>query len=127
MVSNPIISLEEIMSVYDVRVSQENVARSKLQCLIDIDETDLKNRLIQWGASQFSDNYILYAIKLDIPDTCSDNVKRTDMVAYIDFLLPSFSIIDTLSALEERLSGMKLTYSYSTDFTLNVHISKNIA
>jgi hypothetical protein len=119
----PILSIDEILSTAEVIRSREESDRTVLQQLTNVDTLDLKNRLLIWGSLGCPTAHTLYTLQLNYLDRCSDGVSRT-VLEYISYLNPTFSIVDTLAALEMRLPGMNLSYSYTTTYALCIHVSK---
>lgn len=121
---NPIISFSELVNTTDIIRSSENTDKAALETLINVNETDLRDRLVLWGVSGFSDAHILYSFQLNKLDICSDGKVRNDAMDYYNFLFPETRLTTVLSNLEQRLPGMKLSYSYTNNFTISIHISK---
>jgi hypothetical protein len=119
--STTIISLDELLQTREAIVSSEANDRTKLLTLVNIDETELRNKLLVWATSGFLPNYILYEIQLG--SRCSDGVNRNCM-EYITYLGTTFEPVSSLNILQQRLPGMTLSYSYTHDFTFRVHVSK---
>lgn len=120
----PILSLSELVSMMDVIKNRENIDKQKLESITTVDEIDLRNRLISWGASGFTSAYALYTIQLDRLEKCSDGVVRDDVIDYVRYLCPNTTLANMLNDLEVRLPGMALSYSYTNDFILRIHVSQ---
>lgn len=116
-----IISIQELETTIEALQSYETADRALLQ---PIDDTELRGKLLQWAASGFPRGYVLYSRHFRRLDKCSDGISRADLVDYISYLDPSFSIAVFLQQLETRLPGMSLSYSYTSDFSLQIHVSK---
>ena len=117
-----ILSLDDILSTAEAVQSKEAADRTVLQQITNVDILDLKNRLLTWGSLGCTPAHTLYTLQLNCLERCSDGVSRT-LLDYISYLNPTFSIVDTLAALETRLPGMTLSYSYTTTNSLCVHVS----
>lgn len=120
----PILSLSDLVGMMDVIKNRENTDRQKLEAITTVDETDLRNRLISWGASGFISAYALYTIQMDRLEKCSDGVVRDDVIDYVQYLCPNTTLANMLNDLEVRLPGMALSYSYTNDFILRIHVSQ---
>jgi hypothetical protein len=117
-----ILSLDDIFSTVEVIQLTEAADRAVLHQLLNIDTDDLKKRLLAWGSLGFPPAHTLYTLQLNCLEKCSDGIQRMSF-QYIHYLDPSFSISNVLAALETRLPGMTLSYSYTTTNTLCVHVS----
>lgn len=117
-----IVSLNELLQTREATMSFEQKDRDALATLTTIDEAHLRSNLLVWVGGGVPDNFKLYTIQLVAPPVCSDGASR-DILSYISYIVPGFSIVQILSDLEARLPGMRLTYSY-TRTTLCVHVSK---
>lgn len=119
----PIVSLDELLQTTEALTSVEESDRNKLRSLLDIDQVVLRSRLLAWASGGFPDQYVIYTIQLSQSTSCSDGVTR-DIVAYMTFLLPDFSLVGAVSTLESKLPGMGLSYSYTASKCLSIHVSK---
>jgi hypothetical protein len=119
----PILSIDDILSTIEAVQSKEAADRLVLQQITDVDIVDLKTRLLTWGSLGCPNAHTLYTLQLNCLERCSDGISRT-LLDYISYLNPTFSIVDTLAALETRLPGMTLSYSYTTAYALCIHVSK---
>jgi hypothetical protein len=119
-----IISISDILNAIDVIQSQENIDKGLVETLITVNETDLRNRLIAWGMSGFLSGYVLYSLQFGRLEKCSDGITRNDLVDYISFLFPNTTLATILQTIESKLPGMTLSYSYTNDFILRVHVSQ---
>lgn len=119
-----IFSISDILIALDVIQSQENKDRDVLGSLVNVNETDLKARLIAWGMSGFPTGYVLYSLQFGRVEKCSDGIVRNDVVDYISFLLPETTIATILQNIESKLTGMSLSYSYTNDFIVRIHVSQ---
>jgi hypothetical protein len=120
----PILSLSDIVNTLNVVVAQETADKSLLDTLVAVNESDVRDRLVRWGAVGFPATHVLYSLQFNRPERCSDGVIRNDVMDYLHFLQPDVSIAMVLTALETRLPGMSLSYSYSNDFVLRIHVSR---
>lgn len=120
----PVISLTELLNAVQVIESRETEDKRLIESLSTIDETDLRNRLISWATSGFPDLHILYSIQLSQLEQCSDGVVRNNVLDYFQYLSPTVSISDIVMLLQTKLQGMDLSYSYTNDFTVRVHVSR---
>lgn len=119
-----ILSFDEIVSAIDVLKAREDIDRQKLVEFSRIADTNLRERLVQWGMAGFCDNHVFYTIQLSVLPRCSDGVIRTDIFEYIEYMLPGFSLVNIICDLESKLPGMKLTYSYADTNLLQIHVTK---
>jgi hypothetical protein len=120
----PILSLSDLMNIVDVIQANETEDKALISSLKTIDEFDVRNRIVTWAASGFPDAHVLFSFQLHKSERCSDGIVRNDVLDYYTFLCPDDPLPVVLSALEARLPGMKLTYSYTENFLICVHISK---
>ncbi len=120
----PIITFLDIVNTLDVIRSQEDVDRTMLNTLIVVDEVDLRNRLVLWGTAGFPTAHVLYTLQFNHLEKCSDGIVRNDIINYIHYLYPSMTIVNLLTMIEPRLPGMALSYSYTNDFILRIHVSR---
>lgn len=120
----PIISISDLLNTIDIIKSKEAEDKTRLTTLFNVNEADLRNRLILWGTTGFPSMYTLYSFQLHRSETCSDGIARRDGIEYYNFLFPETPLQNVLMNIEQRLPGMTLTYSYTADFLLCVHISK---
>lgn len=120
----PIISFSELTNIIDVIRSREQEDKLKLVNLENVNEDTIRENLKKWAMSQFEDNHTFYVIQFSILDTCSDGVVRNNVFEYMTYLNPGFSLPGTLANLEQRLPGMRLSYSYTSNLTLYIHVSK---
>lgn len=123
-VVQPILSLSDLVAAVEVIQSRENADRLLIQTLTTIDENDLRARLITWATLGFPNVYALYSLQLNRMEKCSDGIVRNDLLDYVQYLDSTLSITDTLAKLEAKLPGMSLSYSYGTDFTLRIHVTR---
>lgn len=124
---SPIISLNDLMNAVDVIKSKEEEDKHKIQStIVNVDEPELKNRLISWGIAGFPSTHVLYSIQLSKHGKCSDGIIRDSVLEYYNFLVPEIDISTTLNRIQDRLPGMILSYSYTDAFLLQVHISKTL-
>lgn len=119
-----IISLSDIVNTIDIIKTRENDDRTLIKTITQINEEDLRNRLVGWGAAGFPDTHKLYTLQFNRLEKCSDGVIRNDVLQYFQYLEPEVSIVNTLNTLEARLPGMALSYSYTNDFIIHVHVSR---
>jgi len=123
-VVQPLISLSDLVAAVEVIQSRENADRLLIQTLTTIDENDLRARLITWATLGFPNVYVLYSLQLSRMEKCSDGVVRNDLLEYFQYLEPNVSISEIVTNLEAKLPGMSLSYSYGTDFTLRIHVTR---
>ena len=121
-----IISLTDLMNTLDVIKSKEQEDRDKVKTIIvNISDAGLRERLITWGALGFPDAYELFSVQLS-KHRCSDGVFRNNLVDYYSFLFPDTTLQDLVSKVQARLSEMTLSYSYTDDYLLKIHVQKNL-
>lgn len=119
----PLMTMEELLQTTEALKSLEERDRNKIRSFLDVDQVALRARLLSWANLGFPDQYVLYTIQFSQHHTCSDGVSR-DLLSYLPFLVPNFSIVDAVSQLEAKLPGMALSYSYTASNCLSVHVSK---
>jgi hypothetical protein len=120
----PIISFSELANAVDVIRSREDEDRAKITQIETLSSDIIRERVTKWAMAQFPENYPLHTAQFNTLSTCSDGVARGDIFDYMQFLNPTFSLVRTLHAIEQRLPGMKLTYSYTHTLMLYIHVSK---
>lgn len=116
-----IVTLNDLIQTKEAIAAAEERDRTQLTSLVNVDEIQLREKLYSWAASDFATSYVLYEIQLS--SKSSDGVNRTCM-EYITYLGTAFDPVGTLSTLQQRLPGMSLSYSYTTDYKFRVHVSK---
>ena len=119
-----IMSLSDLLSTLDVIASHEASDIQLIQTLTTVNETDLRNRLIAWGMRGFPSGYVLYSLQFSHLERCSDGVVRNDVLEYFNFLSPTTTIAGVLSDIESKLPGMSLSYSYTNDFVVSIHVTR---
>jgi hypothetical protein len=119
-----IITINDILNTLNVIVSNETADKQHIQSLIDIDEVDLRKRLVDWGIAGFPVGHVIYSLQFTRLENCSDGVVRNDLLDYIQFLFPETSIAIILGNIESKLPGMTLSYSYTNDLILRIHVSR---
>lgn len=116
-----IVSLDELLETRNAILALEEKDRKQLMALVNIDETQLREKLYAWASLDFIDSYVLYEIQLS--SKCSDGVCR-GCIEYIIYLGTTFDLASTIHSIQQRLPGMTLSYSYTTDHKFRVHVSK---
>lgn len=116
-----IISFDDLLQTREATIASEAKDMKQLLRLVDVDEEELRTKLLVWASSGFINKYVLYELQLG--STCSDGVSRNCM-EYIAYLGTAFEPVTSLNGLQQRLPGMSLTYSYTSDFKFRVHVSK---
>jgi len=120
----PILTLSDLLNVTEVIKSNEQQDIDQLSVLKNINEQDLRSKIVIWAARGFPDAHVIYSFQLHLSETCSDGVSRRNVIDYYTFLFPNQPLTSLLSEVEARLPGMRLTYSYTDNFAICVHISK---
>lgn len=120
----PILTIQDLLTLSEVIKSNEETDTKQLRILKNIDEQDVRNKVITWAASGFPDAWTLYSFQCHKSERCSDGIVRKDVLDYYTFLFPDESLTEILASLQQRLPGMQLTYSYTSEFTISIHISK---
>lgn len=120
----PLMSLEELLQTSEALKSSEERDKEKLRNFLNIDQVLLRSRLLTWASLGFPSNYVIYTIDLNNPPVCSDGVNR-NLLSYLAFLLPEFSLAAAVSDLQSKLPGMLLSYSYTISNSISIHVSKS--
>ena len=120
----PILTISDLLNISEVIKSNEQQDIAQLNVLKNIDEQDIRSKIVTWGAQGFPNTYTIYSFQFHRSECCSDGIVRDNVMDYYNFLFPNQSLSDLLSSLELRLPGMRLTYSYTDDYRICVHISK---
>lgn len=120
----PILSLADLVGIVDVIIANEQADKNQMNVLKNIDEVDIRRRVVEWAALGFPDAFVLYSFQFHKSERCSDGIVRNNVLDYYNFLFPTEPITTILATVQQRLPGMKLTYSYTDNFTICVHISK---
>lgn len=119
----PLMSLEELLQTSEALKSLEQGDKNKLQSFLNIDQVLIRSRLLTWASLGFPPLYVIYTIQLSNHAICSDGVSR-DLLSYMAFLLPEFSLAAAVSDLQSKLPGMSLSYSYTLSNCISIHVSK---
>ncbi len=119
----PIVSIDELLQSAEATIFNETTDRNSLSELFVMNEVQLREKLRIWATQGFCANHILFEIQLHKLDICSDGQTR-DLLRYVKYLRPDCDIVQTLGALQSRLPGMTLSYSYTDDFKLRIHVTR---
>lgn len=119
----PIVSIDELLQSAEAIVFKETSDRTTLSGFFVTNEVQLRDNLRIWATQGFCANHIILELQLHKLDVCSDGQTR-DVLGYIKYLTPNSDIVQTLNALQSRLPGMTLSYSYTDDFKFRIHVSR---
>ena len=115
-----IITLEDLQSEHDVLVQKEAAFASfLLSNVVNVDVSVLRPTLIQWAAQGYPASYRILPIQIDLPELCSDGVRR-DVYQYLTFCTGmTFDAI--LNAVQQKFVGIVVDYiTEGTTITLLV-------
>jgi hypothetical protein len=121
---DPIVSIDDLTNDINIITSKENLHKRMISTLGTVfKEESTKEALIQWGLRSFSPAFVVAELPIQAPKICSDGVKR-EISEYLNYISLPYTISDHFMALEACLPGIQVTYSFSPNKTILLHVTR---
>jgi hypothetical protein len=117
-----VVSMDTLMNDHAMLVQRELATKTFLMDqLINVPASSLKPALLQWASSGFPPATILLQLPIDVPEVCSDGIRR-NVTDYIEFCMGS-DAPQIYVALSSKLSDIMVSYAIVGN-TFTAYVSK---